>query len=70
MVFLFATVLFLLFVGLFGFMITNIDYTTSVTLLNRDYHDVPLIYVVIICVSVGAACASPIQRSWICRSPP
>jgi uncharacterized integral membrane protein len=55
MIFLFATVLFLLFVGLFGFMITNIDYTTSVTLLETNYHNVPLIRVVIISVIVGAA---------------
>jgi uncharacterized integral membrane protein len=55
MIFLFATVLFLLFVGLFGFMITNIDYSTSVTLLDTTYHSVPLIRVVIISVIVGAA---------------
>jgi len=55
MLFLFAIVLFVLLVGLFGFMISNIDYTTSVTLINTDYHNVPLIYVVLTAVSAGAA---------------
>ena len=54
MIFLLATVLFLLFVGLFVFMTTNIDYTTSVSLLET-YHNVPLSHVVIVSVIVGAA---------------